>query len=161
MSPLPGPGPMPSTARLVLLPTAATAVGMAAGWLAGSAVLGAREEVRDGPVTTIGEGFGDAILGALAGGGVGLVVLAVGLALAAGRLLPLGRRAGAVWLSLLAVCVGPFVVGALAQALLPQVPAVAPVGGLVALGLPAAVFWLRARSVYRPGPPPGWPLPPA
>lgn len=153
---------MTSTARLALWPLAAAGAGAAA------AALGVGISVLVANTVDSGSAWTDlavVLLGMMASVGLGVVVWLGFLVAAARRLFPLGERLTPVLLSagaVLAVVVLVSVVSGAGAESSGADPLVVLVTAAVAIAvLPSAVFVLRGRTVPRPGPPPGWPLPPA
>lgn len=108
-----------------------------------------------------------AVLGAFGSVAVGVLVWLSLLVVAARRLFPRGRRLTPVLVSA-AIILGAVVLGAvvLGGPLVRSLDAgtgsavLLVLASLATAGAPALVFWLCARDAHRPGPPPGWPLPP-
>lgn len=151
----------PGHAQLVLAPLGAAAAGVAAG-LVGVGLTVALVNTADA-----GDGWGDlaaVVLGVLLSVGLGVVVWLAMLVAAARRLFPRGERLVPLLLSAGGV-LGLVLAAAVASAADQTIPGSGPllVLGACLIGafvLSPAVFWLCGTTRRRPGPPPGWPLPP-
>lgn len=154
--------PRPRPARLVLAPLGAAAAGVAAG------LLGVGLTVALANTVDSGDAWADlamAVLGVLVSVGLGVVVWLAALVAAARRLFARGERLAPLLLSAGGV-LGLVLVAGVASSADQTLPGAGPllVLGACVVGvvvLPPAVFWLYGTTRRRPGPPPGWPLPPA
>ena len=146
---------------LLLLPLGAAAAGVLVAALGIGATVLVANAIGSSPAMT---DVAVAVLGIVGSVAVGVLVWLSLLVVAARRLFQPGGRLAPVLLSavgVLAVAVaGSIVAGATADDA-GVVSAVVLAFALVGVvGIPAAVFVLRGHTTHRPGPPPGWPLPP-
>lgn len=153
---------MNRTARLALFPLVAAVAGLVAAVLSMMVVAVLVNTVESDSAWT---DLGFVVLGAVVSMAVGVVVWLALLAKAARLLFPPGGRLGPVLVSagvvlgvviLASVVVGPVDGGTGPD---PFVVLVTTAVGVTVL--PPVVFVLRGLTGPRPGPPPGWPLPPA